>query len=233
MSVVARAAALGAPQIWPEAPGNIAVDWHPYGGKPEDRVELDRIFAGAAHIATVRLVNQRIVMAPMEPRGGVAVYEPETDRYVLQVGSQSAFAMRQHVARTMGVPIDKLRVVSRDVGGAFGMRASGYPEYPAMLLASKVLGRPVRWLSTRQEGFLTDNQARDTIIEASLAMDTDGARRLPHLARRFYRDREFRALPAVHVRHPGGGSAHQMPFHQHGADRALPRRGAPRGELLP
>ena len=130
--------------------------------------------AGADHIATVRLVNQRIVMAPMEPRGGVAVYEPETDRYVLQVASQSAFAMRQHVARTMGVPVDELRVVSRDVGGAFGMRTSGYPEYPAMLLASKVLGRPVRWLSTRQEGFLTDNQARDTIIEARLAMDTDG-----------------------------------------------------------
>jgi carbon-monoxide dehydrogenase large subunit len=82
--------------------------------------------------------------------------------------------MRQHVARTIGVPVDKLRVVSRDVGGAFGMRTSGYPEYPAMLLASKVLGRPVRWLSTRQEGFLTDNQARDTIIEARLAMDTDG-----------------------------------------------------------
>ena len=82
--------------------------------------------------------------------------------------------MRQHVARTMGVPVDKLRVVSRDVGGAFGMRTSGYPEYPAMLLAAKVLGRPVRWLSTRQEGFLTDNQARDTIIEARLAMDADG-----------------------------------------------------------
>ena len=108
----------------------------------------------------MRLVNQRIVVAPMEPRAGVAVYEPETDRYVLQVASQSAFAMRQHVARTMGVPVDKLRVVSRDVGGAFGMRTSGYPEYPAMLLAAKVLGRPVRWLSTGQEGFLTDNQAR-------------------------------------------------------------------------
>src|SRR5262244_93824 len=82
---VVRAAALEAPQIWPEAPGNIAVDWHPYGAKSEDRAELDRIFAGAAYIASVRLVNQRIVMAPMEPRAGVAVYEPETDRYVLRV----------------------------------------------------------------------------------------------------------------------------------------------------
>src|SRR5580693_1491402 len=171
---VARAAALEAPQIWPEAPGNIAVDWHPYGGKPEDRAELDRIFAGAAHIASVRLVNQRIVVAPMEPRASVALHEPETDRYVLHVASQSAFAMRQDVARTMSVPVDKLRVVSRDVGGAFGMRASGYPEYPAMLVAAKMLGRPVRWRSTRQEGFLTDNQARDTIIEGRLAMDADG-----------------------------------------------------------
>jgi aerobic carbon-monoxide dehydrogenase large subunit len=171
---VVRAAAPGAPQIWPEAPGNIAVGWHPYGAKSEDRAELGRIFADAAHIASVRLVNQRIVMAPMEPRAGIAVYEPETDRYVLHVASQSAFAMRQDVARTMSVPVDKLRVVSRDVGGAFGMRTSGYPEYPAMLVAAKMLGRPVRWRSTRQEGFLTDNQARDTVIEGRLAMDADG-----------------------------------------------------------
>jgi carbon-monoxide dehydrogenase large subunit len=83
-------------------------------------------------------------MAPMEPRGGVAVYEPETDRYVLQVASQSAFAMRQHVARTIGVPVDKLRVVSRDVGGAFGMRTSGYPPdyckpYPDRLFGVAML----------------------------------------------------------------------------------------------
>ncbi len=174
VSDIARAATPGAPQIWPEAPGNVAVDWHPYGAKPEERAALDRIFAGAAHVARVRLVNQRIVMAPMEPRAGVAVYEPESDRYVLHVASQSAFAMRQHVARTMGVPVEKLRVVSRDVGGAFGMRTSGYPEYPAMLLAAKRLGRPVRWRSTRQEGFLTDNQARDTVIEGRLAIDANG-----------------------------------------------------------
>jgi aerobic carbon-monoxide dehydrogenase large subunit len=171
---VARATLPGAPQIWSEAPGNIAVDWHPHGAKPEERDELDAIFASAAQVARVRLVNQRIVMAPMELRGGLALYEPGADRYVLHCASQSAFVMRQHVARTMGVPIEKVRVVSGDVGGAFGMRTSGYPEYPAMLLAAKVLGRPVRWRSTRQEGFLSDNQARDTIIEAALALDGDG-----------------------------------------------------------
>jgi len=171
---LARADEPGAPRIWPEAPGNVAVDWRPHGAKLEERAALDRIFAGAAHVASVRLVNQRIVMAPMEPRAAVAIHEPDTDRYVLHVASQSAFAMRQHVARTMGVPVEKLRVVSRDVGGAFGMRTSGYPEYPAMLLAAKRLRRPVRWRSTRQEGFLTDNQARDTIIEGRLAIDADG-----------------------------------------------------------
>ncbi|HZK91368.1 MAG TPA: xanthine dehydrogenase family protein molybdopterin-binding subunit [Stellaceae bacterium] len=174
VSDVSRAAQPGAPQLWPEAPGNLAVDWHPYGAKPEERAELDRIFAGAAHVARVRLVNQRIVMAPMEPRGALALYDRETERYVLHVASQSAFAMRQHVARTMGMAVEKLRIVSGDVGGAFGMRTSGYPEYPALLLAAKQLGRKVRWRSTRQEGFLSDNQARDTVIEAALALDADG-----------------------------------------------------------
>src|SRR5580693_8101970 len=95
---VDRAAQPGAPQLWPEAPGNLAIDWHPHGAKPEERAELDAIFAGAAHVARVRLVNQRIVMAPMEPRGGLAFYEPASDCYVLHVASQSAFVMRQHVA---------------------------------------------------------------------------------------------------------------------------------------
>jgi len=171
---VARAAAPGAPLVWPEAPGNLAVDWHPYGAKPEERAELDAIFTSAAHVATVRLVNQRIVMAPMEPRAALALYEPEGDHYVLHTQSQSTYVMRQHVARTMGVPVEQLRVISGDVGGAFGMRTSGYPEYPAMLLAAKLLGRPVRWRSTRQEGFLSDNQARDTIIEGRLALDANG-----------------------------------------------------------
>ena len=171
---LARAALPGAPQIWPEAPGNVALDWHPYPARPEGRAELDRIFAGAAHVARVSLVNQRIVMAPMEPRGALAAYDAESGRYLLHCASQSAYAMRQHVARTMGVPVAKVRIVSGDVGGAFGMRTSGYPEYPALLLAAKRLGRAVRWRSTRQEGFLSDNQARDTLIEAALAIGADG-----------------------------------------------------------
>jgi aerobic carbon-monoxide dehydrogenase large subunit len=158
-----------APQIWPEAPGNVALDWHGFGDG--DRRHIERIFADAASVARVRLVNQRIVMAPLEPRAALARYDRETGRYILRCGSQSAFVLRQNLARTLGVAAERVRVVSGDVGGAFGMRASGYPEYPALLVAAKQTGRAVRWLASRSEGFLSDNQARDTIIAAALALD--------------------------------------------------------------
>src|SRR5205823_3064202 len=171
---VAAAVSPMAPQIWPEAAGNVALDWPGFADGDAGRPERDRIFASAAHVARVRLVNQRIVMAPMEPRGALALYDREADRFVLHCASQSAVALRQHVAQCLGVAPERLRVLSGDVGGAFGMRTSGYPEYPVLLVAAKRLGRPVRWLSTRSEGFLTDNQARDTIIEAALALDESG-----------------------------------------------------------
>jgi aerobic carbon-monoxide dehydrogenase large subunit len=171
---VTQALLPGASQIWPEAPGNIALEWHGFVPDSQRREELDRIFAGAAHVARARLVNQRIVMAPMEPRGALAEYDRGADRFVLHCASQSAIALRQHVAQCLAVAPERVRVLSGDVGGAFGMRTSGYPEFPALLVAAKQLDRPVHWLSTRSEGFLTDNQARDTIIEAALALDKSG-----------------------------------------------------------
>jgi carbon-monoxide dehydrogenase large subunit len=169
---VAAAARADAPQVWPAAAGNVALDWRGFGDG--ERSAVERVFAGAAHVARVRLVNQRIVMAPLEPRAAVARYEPGGERYVLECASQSAFVLRQDVARALGVAPERVRVVSGDVGGAFGMRATGYPEYPALLVAARQLGRPVRWLGSRSEGFLSDNQARDTIIEAGLALDKAG-----------------------------------------------------------
>ena len=169
---VAAAVRSEAPLLWPEAPGNIALDWHGFGGT--ERATVDAAFAGAAHVARVRLVNQRIVMAPMEPRGALARYDGDSNRYILSCASQSAFVLRQNLAHCMGLPPECIRVLSGDVGGAFGMRATGYPEYPALLVAAQRTGRPVRWLASRSEGFLTDNQARDTIIEAALALGPDG-----------------------------------------------------------
>src|SRR3954451_12469165 len=113
-------------------------------------------------------------MAPMEPRGALARYDGDSNRYILSCASQSAYVLRQNLAHCMGLPPERIRVVSGDVGGAFGMRATGYPEYPALLVAAHRTGRAVRWLSGRSEGFLTDNQARDTLIEAALALDSDG-----------------------------------------------------------
>ena len=169
---VTVAAAAGAPQVWPQAAGNLALDWPGFGGG--DRARIEEVFAGAARVARVRLVNQRIVMAPMEPRGALARYDQETDRFILSCASQSAFVLRQNLAQTLGVAPERVRVTSGDVGGGFGMRATGYPEYPALLVAARQTGRKVRWLASRSEGFLTDNQARDTIIEAALALDEAG-----------------------------------------------------------
>ncbi len=163
-----------APRVWPQAPGNVAVDWHGFAPDPDARRTLDDAFAKAAHIVRVRLINQRIVMAPMEPRGALAQYDAESGRYTLYCASQSAIVLRQHVAASLGVSAETVRVVTGDVGGAFGMRTTAYPEYAALLLAARMTGRPVRWLATRSEGFLSDNQARDTVTEAALALNADG-----------------------------------------------------------
>jgi carbon-monoxide dehydrogenase large subunit len=169
-----QAAAPGAPLVWQQAPGNLALDWKGPGCDPETRQRLAACFAGAAHIARMRLVNQRIVVAPLEPRGALAEYDAPHDRLTLTVASQSAFVMHSHLCRTMGLAPERLRVISGDVGGAFGMRTAPYPEYPALLVAAQQLHRPVRWLASRSETFLSDNQARDTIVEAALALDAEG-----------------------------------------------------------
>jgi carbon-monoxide dehydrogenase large subunit len=113
-------------------------------------------------------------MASLEPRGATASYDAAADGYLLRSCSQSAGVLRDHLAGVMGIAPDRLRVISEDVGGAFGMKTLTYPEYPALLVAARKLGRPVHWMSTRAEAFLSDNQARDLLSEAELALDADG-----------------------------------------------------------
>jgi carbon-monoxide dehydrogenase large subunit len=114
------------------------------------------------------------MVATMEPRGATAAYDPVTDGYTLTVCSQAAGVMRDQMAAIMGLPKDKIRVITGDVGGAFGMKTGPYPEYPVVMLAAKRLGRPVHWMSTRSEAMLSDNQARDAVTEGELALDDDG-----------------------------------------------------------
>ncbi|HTZ80161.1 MAG TPA: xanthine dehydrogenase family protein molybdopterin-binding subunit [Stellaceae bacterium] len=172
---VADAVRPGAPQLWPEAPGNLALDWPgPRSDPEENRREVDRVFAAARHVVKVRLANQRIVVAAMETRGATASYDAGEDRYLLRVPSQGVGMLRDQLAASMRIERDRLRVVTDDVGGAFGAKTAAYAEYVALLVAAKRLGRPVHWVSTRSEAFVSDNQARDSITEAELALDEGG-----------------------------------------------------------
>ena len=167
------AAAPGAPLLFAEAPGNIALDWA-LGGEADNLAEIERILRAARHVARVSLVNQRIVVASMEPRGATARYDAASGAYTLRVGSQGVSLLRDQLVAILGLARDGLRVITEDVGGGFGMKAPAYPEYVALLVAAKRVGRPVHWMSTRSEAFLSDQQARDTITDAELALDGAG-----------------------------------------------------------
>jgi carbon-monoxide dehydrogenase large subunit len=175
----------GAPQVWPEAPGNIAVDWPGMAANPQANAEeLERIFASAKHVAKVGVLHQRILVQSMEPRGATASYDAANESYFLRCCSQSARALRDGLAPILGVPNPRLRVVTEDVGGAFGLKTGPYPEYLAILVAARKLGRPVHWMSNRAEAFLSDNHARDAYSDVELALDERGkflALRIRHL----------------------------------------------------
>jgi aerobic carbon-monoxide dehydrogenase large subunit len=170
-----EAIAPGAPVLWPQAPGNIAIDWQcPPSADGANEQEVAAIIAAAPRVAHVSQLNQRIAAATMEPRGGTASYDAATGSYTMRVCSQSAIVLRDALAAAMRIEPSKLRVVTEDVGGAFGMKSPVYPEYPALLIAAKVLGRPVHWMANRAECFLADNQARDMFADGDLALDQGG-----------------------------------------------------------
>ncbi len=180
------AIAAGAPQLHPDAPGNIALDW--LGPVPNDEAGLraiDEAFGQAVQVAKVSVRNQRLVVASMEPRGAQAHYDAAKDFYTLRSCSQGAYPQREQLIAMMGLPREKMRIITEDVGGAFGVKTLAYPEYPALLVAAKLTGRPVAWMSTRSEAFLSDQHARDTITGMELALDARGkflALRVRHIA---------------------------------------------------
>jgi aerobic carbon-monoxide dehydrogenase large subunit len=170
-----EAMAPGAPLLWPQAPGNIAIDWQcPPSADGANEKQVAEIIAAAPRVARVSQLNQRIAAATMEPRGGTASYDAATDSHTIRVCSQSAIVLRDALAASMRIEPSRLRVVTEDVGGAFGMKSPVYPEYPALLIAAKMLGRPVHWMANRAESFLTDNQARDMFADGELALDDGG-----------------------------------------------------------
>ena len=171
----ARSALLpDAPQLWPEAPGNLAID---FIAPRDDGAILDaveRTIAGAAHVVVSETINQRLAGVPLEPRGATAIYDAEADRYTLHCPCQGTGVLANGLAPIMGIPPEKIRVLADDVGGAFGLKTPPYPEYPALLVAAKKVGRPVHWMATRGEAFQSDHQARDQYCRATVALDRFG-----------------------------------------------------------
>jgi aerobic carbon-monoxide dehydrogenase large subunit len=166
-------AAPGAPQLHADAPGNLALDWA-MGDAPDNLRAVEDAMQRAAHVARLSVVNQRIAVASLEPRGATASFDVSTGDYTLRVGSQGVSVVREHLAHIFNVDRAKIRVVTEDVGGGFGMKAHAYPEYIALMVAAKRIGRPVHWMSTRAESFLSDQHARDTVTDIALALDKEG-----------------------------------------------------------
>ncbi|HTW29130.1 MAG TPA: xanthine dehydrogenase family protein molybdopterin-binding subunit [Acetobacteraceae bacterium] len=160
----------GAPLLFDEVPGNLCADW-----ALGDAAAVEAAFAGAAHVARLSLVNNRLVGNPMEPRAAIAEYEPATDRTTLWSTSQFPHVVRLLLGQfVLGIPQHKLRVVAPDVGGGFGVKQFHYAEEAVVTWAARRLRRPVKWVCERSEGFVSDAHGRDHVTEAALALDEQG-----------------------------------------------------------
>jgi carbon-monoxide dehydrogenase large subunit len=158
-----------APAVWDEVPANILVDT-----KFGDHAGTERAFGQAAHVVKMDFNIGRVTGVPMEPRACVADYDKASGRSTLHAGSGGAVRQKRELAGVLGIEPDTLRVLSFDVGGNFGTRNRVYPEYGLVLWASRKLGRPVKYLATRSECFISDYQGRDLITKLELALDAKG-----------------------------------------------------------
>src|SRR4051812_10931626 len=159
----------GAPALWDEVPDNIAVDtW--FG----DRAATDKAFASADHVVTKEFHIARVTGVPLEPRAAVAQYDASTGKYTLHAGSGGAVRQKSELMKVLGVPSEKLRVLSYDVGGNFGTRNRVFVEFGLVLWAAGKLKRPVKYTATRSEAFLSDYQGRDLVTKVELALRKDG-----------------------------------------------------------
>jgi len=157
------------PKLFNEFSSNCAVDWGIGSDDDWQKVEKE-----AHHISHVHLINNRIVVNPIEPRSAVSIFEKDTNKYTVHVESQGPHAMRERLANTLNIKEEDIQVITKDVGGGFGLKMMCFPEYIAVMHASKLLSRPVKWTATRSESFLSDAQGRDHVTDAYLALDEEG-----------------------------------------------------------
>jgi carbon-monoxide dehydrogenase large subunit len=168
-AVVETAHALdpGQPLVWDEAPGNLAFDW-----ELGDAAAAARALDSAAHRISLSLVNNRVVVSSLEPRGAIGDYDAGEDAYTLWSSTQGSHFLRNLLAESVfRVPENRVRVVTPDVGGGFGMKLFLYPEHILVLWAAKKLGRPVKWAAERGDAFVTDTHGRDNVTRLELGLD--------------------------------------------------------------
>ena len=158
-----------APLLWDEAPGNLAFRF-----RKGDPAATEAALATAATVATLDLVNNRVIVAPIEHRAAIATFDPATATFDLILSGQGVHGIRRDLAQMLGIPPAQLQVSSPDVGGGFGVKNGVYPEYAMVLWAARTLGRPVRWESTHGEDFVSTAHGRDNVTRARLGLDGTG-----------------------------------------------------------
>ena len=163
-----EALAPGAPQLEEAVPGNLVFE-----AEAGDLQSVEAAFAKAAHVTCVKVESTRVAPSPMEPRACLVAYDAASGEYRFNVCMQGVTTLRKMLSSYTHVPEDRLKFEVRDVGGGFGQRTPAYPEYCALMIAAKAAGKPVKWVSSRVEGFLTDNHGRANTISGELALDAD------------------------------------------------------------
>ncbi len=170
VSGVVNAVKPGAPQVWPDKPGNILFDV-PIG----DKKATDEAFAKAHAVAEISIVNPRVVASFMETRAAVCEYDAKRDHLTLTAGSQGSHRLRDILCQNvLKIPTDKMRVICPDVGGGFGTKLFPYREYALLAVAARKLKKTVRWAADRSEHFMGDAQGRDNVTTARMALAEDG-----------------------------------------------------------
>ncbi len=234
-----KALAPDAPQLWDDIPNNLCLDFD-----LGDLEDTEKAMIEADHVITLDLENNRVTAVPIETRGCVGSYNSAADSYTLYNSTQNVHTNRDTFAvNVLGIEKDKLHHVAPDVGGGFGVKNSSYPEPPMVLYAAKILGRPVKWINSRSDSFLSDTHGRGQTSRVKLALNKDGKFLALHTE-------TVGALGAycwtIGPFTPTGGSARtqggpyafsamyyrgRAVFHQHGADGPLPGCRAARGDV--
>ncbi len=167
---LANAIKKGAPQVWPEKPGNLLFDV-----SIGDKKTAEAAFAKAHAVAEIKIVNPRVITNFMETRAAVCEYDAKRDHLTLTVGSQGSHRLRDILCQNvLKIPVEKMRVICPDVGGGFGTKLFPYREYALMAVAARRLKKTVKWTADRSEHFMGDAQGRDNVTVARMALAEDG-----------------------------------------------------------